>query len=273
MPQNMPGAGSVIAANYLANTAPQDGSVIGVLVPTIVLNQLFKQGNVQFDVSKLQWIGAPSNSPSVIAVWYQAPWTSWEAAKNQPLIIGAPSPTAPDALAAYLINNLLNAKLKVVLGYLGGKEIEAAMERGEVHARAGQSWAGWTSSNPDWVSENKVIPILQMGSHLSPDLPDTPWLLDLVVQPEAKQIAELYVNTMAMDRPMVVGPHVPPERMTILRAAYKQTMADSEFLADAKKAHMQISPVTGEELQDIVVRATSLPSSVIQRGAQILQRN
>src|SRR4051812_18862983 len=180
VPQNMPGANSLLAANHLATVAPQDGSVIGVLVPTIAFNQLFKQGNVAFDVAKLQWIGTPSDSPTVLVVWHESPVQSWNEAKQKGLVLGAPAAAAPDALVPNLINRLLGTSFKIVTGYQGGKDVELAMQRREIDGRSGQSWAGWAAVNPQWVREGKIRPLLQIGLKPAPDLPQVPSLLDLV---------------------------------------------------------------------------------------------
>jgi tripartite-type tricarboxylate transporter receptor subunit TctC len=270
VPQNMPGANSVLAANHLASVAPQDGSVIAVLVPTILFNQLFKQGTVAFDVAKLQWIGTPSDSPTVLAVWSGTPYRSWQDAKSKPLVLGAPAVTAPDALVPNLINRLLGTSFKIVTGYQGGKDIELAMERGEIDGRAGQSWAGWAAVNPGWVREKKIIPLLQIGLKPAVDLPGVPSLIDLV-EGEARQIVELYAGTMAMDRPLVVGPGVPKERTALLRAAFEQTMRDADFRAEAEKTGLLVKPLLGEELQSIATRLTALPAPVIERAAQLMK--
>lgn len=263
--QNMPGAGSLTAASYLYNVAPQDGSTIGVLVPAILFNQIFGEENIRFDGAKFQWIGNPMGSPVVSTVYYTAPIKTWRDALTTTVIMGAPGSTAPDATTAHLVNATLGTKFTVVSGYKGGQDIVLAMERGEVHGRASQTWAGWQASKPDWIKEGKLIPLFHVSRKPVPELKDVPLLIDLVQGEANKSLVRTYVNVMEIGRPLVVGPGVPAKRVTELRRAFDAMVKEPDFIADADKMQIELGPIPGEELQNMVREVTALDPALVER--------
>ena len=265
VPQNMPGAGGLIAANYLYNIAAKDGSVLGVIIPSVIFNQIFKEANVQFDASKFQWIGNPLEAGSVTTMFYTAPVKSWQDAKIHTALIGATGSDGPDAMVARLANATLNTKFQIVSGYKGGQEIALAMERGEVHGRGTQSWAGWKATNPEWVADGKLIPLWQLAIKPLPELESVPLLIDLVSDEDDKALVKVYTDVNALGRPLAAGPDVPAPRIALLRKAFDDTMKDSAFIADAEKLQVELGPVSGEEIQKMVNNATSLDPKLISR--------
>jgi hypothetical protein len=164
-----------------------------------------------------------------------------------------------------LTNNLLGTRFKPVMGYKGGNELDIAMERGEVLGRAGQSWSGWKQTRPDWVRDKKLNILAQIGPKPEADLPDVPLLTQIPTDPDAKQLIELYSDTIAMGRPLVVGPQVPPARVAILRDAFRALMDDKEYRDEAKKIGIDVQPIFGEELQKIVNHTLSIPPELIAK--------
>jgi len=160
VPRNMPGAGGINAANYLANIAPRDGSTIHLIMANMMNKQAVGVPGIKFDARKFFWIGNTTSTPNVTSAWHTSGVTNIEQVKERELIIGAPAGTAGEVYGA-VMNALVGTKFKVVTGYPGGNEVNLAMERGEIHGRASNSWASWKSTRPDWVRDKKLIVLVQ----------------------------------------------------------------------------------------------------------------
>lgn len=264
--QNMPGAASLNAANHVYNVAPRDGSVIVAVVQTMPQQQLFGDKNVKFDAAKFQWIGNPSSSVTVVMAWHTAPVKTIADAFQNSIVMGAAGRVGNDATVPALLNTVLGTKFNIVAGYKGGNEIDLAMERGEVAGRAGQSWDGWKVTRPDWIKTGKLNPLLQIGIARATDLPDVPLASELAKTDEQKQIVNLFSATVALGRPLLAGPGVPKERVAVLREAFKRTMADAGFLAEARKANYEVAPILGEEMQAIVARMMTAPQDIVEKA-------
>jgi len=158
----------------------------------------------------------------------------------------------------------------VILGYPGGNDINLAMERGEVSGRGSNSWASWKATRPDWVKEKKINILVQIGLNKAPDLPDVPLLMDLASNPEDKAVLKLLSSPSAIGRPIFTTPGVPEDRIKALRAAFDATIKDQHFLDEAKKAGLEVDPVSGEELQKIVNDIVATPEPVAKRLAEII---
>jgi tripartite-type tricarboxylate transporter receptor subunit TctC len=269
VPQNMPGASSLIAMNYLFNIAPQDGSVLGSALQSIALRQAFGDDNIKFDAAKLQWIGNPATSPNVMVMWHTSPIKTLEDAIRQAVPMGATTPDAASGVEVALANNVLGTQFKLVTGYKG-PQINLALEQGEVQGRSGQTWSGWKTSHPHWVKEGSIRPVLQIGMARAADLPDVPLMIDLAKTTEQRQILELFSAPIQIGRPLLVGPGVPAERVALLRDAFRSTMADPEFVAEAKQINLDLSPVYGEELQTLVGRMLATPPDVLAKAKEAM---
>ena len=168
------------------------------------------------------------------------------------------------------MNALLGTKFKIILGYPGGNDINLAMERGEVEGRGSNAWASWKSTRMDWIKDKKVNIIVQIGLTKAPDLPDVPLMMDLAKNPDDKAVLKLLSASTTIGRPLFTSPGVPEERVKALRAAFEATMKDPEFLADAQKRGFDINPVSGEEMQKIVVDIVATPRAVADRLQSII---
>ena len=176
---NMPGAGSVVAANFINNVAPQDGSVIGAVLQNLPHSQLFGDGSARFDSVQFQWIGNPTASVNVFVTYYRSGVTSLEQVFREPTILGATSRSSSGGIDIALANNILGTKFRMVPGYKGGNEIDIAMERGEVAGNAGRAWSGWKATKPEWVENHKLNVLIQVGPHRSSELNDVPLMTEL----------------------------------------------------------------------------------------------
>jgi tripartite-type tricarboxylate transporter receptor subunit TctC len=259
--QNMPGAGSAKAANYIYSVAPQDGTALVSLLNTIVLAQALGQVKIQADFNKLQWIGNMSKQAEVVLVWHTAPAKTFEDARKTPLIMGATSSGANTGMFPRILNRVMGTKFQLVTGY-GFATLDVAMEREEIHGQAGAAWMP-RGKYADYVKDGKLRVLLQAGFR-DPSLKDVPLLEDLVEQgtPNA-QLVDLFASPTNIGKPTIAGPSVPKDRVELLRKAYDATMADPAFLADADRMGVPIHPSSGAELQVIVKRLSEIPDSLI----------
>jgi hypothetical protein len=168
------------------------------------------------------------------------------------------------------MNALLGTKFKVILGYPGGNDINLAMERGEVAGRGSNSWASWKATRPEWLKDKKINILVQIGLNKAPDLPDVPLLMDLAANPDDKAVLRLLSAPSAIGRPIFTTPGVPEDRVKALRAAFDATIKDPAFIEEAKKAQMEVDPVSGEELQRIVADIVATPAQVAKRLGEII---
>ena len=265
VPQNMPGAGSRQAANWLYNVAPKDGTVIATLSQSTPTDQALGQPGIQFDVRKFNWIGNMIVVNNVLGIWHTAGVKTLEEATAKPLNIGATGASSPSVLYPQVSNNLLGTQFKIIAGYPGGGDINVAMERGEVDGRGSDSWASVKSTKPAWIRDHLVNFLFQVGVRREPDLPDVPLWSELGRDAEQRQVLEVLSGDVAVGRPFLTAPGVPPERVAALRRAFDDTMKDPKFIAETAKAHMDIKPLSGAELQDVASRIASPSPDIIAR--------
>ena len=259
IPENMLGASGRVAANYLYNAAPKDGTVIAVLQQSVALGQALGESGIQYDAARFNWIGSPVRPDETLVVWHTTGVKSMEDAKKKEVIIGATSPTGMNYLYPKLANELLGTKFKIVTGYPGGTPIILALERGEVEGRGSNPWSDWKARKPDWVKEKKIVPLMQMSLFKHPDLPDVPLMIDLAPNETARAVFELVTITGELGRPFLTTPDVPADRIRALRDAFDATMKDPEFLAEAAKTQKEIHPIHWEEMDKLVKRVLSAP--------------
>jgi len=269
VPQNMPGAGGVKAANYLATIAPHDGTTLHMIMSNMMSAEAIGAQGVQFDTRKFFWIGNTTSTPNVTVSWYKSVVTSIDQVKARELIVGAPGGTA-GVIYVTAMNGLLGTRFKLVTGYPGGNEVNLAMERGEIDGRASNSWASWKSTRPDWVSEKKIIVLVQVGLKRTPDLADVPLLLELANNDRDRKVLTFLSADTAIARALVATPDTPPQRVEALRRAFDATMKDPDFLAEAAKAKMDIVPMSGEESQKIADSIANTPPAVVARAKSLL---
>ncbi len=270
--QFMPGAGGAKAANYLYNVAPKDGRVIGNVSNTLTLIQLLK-GGVKFDVAKFNYIGRAAAMNAITMVWHDAPATSLEAlAKtDKKLILGSTGVGQQGDIHAKAIKNVLGyPNIKIVTGYKGSANVNMAMEKGEVHGQA-SAWSSWKSRYGAWVKSGKIVPLVEHGLVKSPDNPGAPLILDLAKNDFDRQVLKLISSDTVVGRVFVTPPGVPEKRVTALRKAFMATMKDPTFLADAKAKKMELWPMAGEELQEVVLSATNAQSEVVAAAKKALE--
>ncbi len=271
--RNMPGAGTVVAANYVYNTSPRDGSVIALYADLMTLAPLLKLPGVQFDPRRFGWLGSiASRGTPIVMVRTDAPAITYEQALHHELVMGA---SGPDATSAYanLANDTLGTKFKVIAGYRGGtSEISLAIERGEVHGRASGDWFTLKNAQKDWLDRRFVTVMLQMSLKRNPDLPDVPVAYELAKTDEARQIMELVFGSAHFFRAFSAPPDVPAGRLSVLRSALEATKDDPEFVRDwtnASPAGVDFSDHF--DIENFMQRVYAFPPDVVERAAKYLK--
>jgi tripartite-type tricarboxylate transporter receptor subunit TctC len=269
---NMPGGGGITAANYMAQVAPRDGTVIGIVSQGIPADQaLGMSPQLKADLREFNWIANVVNSNSLLVVWHTSPTKAIEDAKRRVTTIGTTGAGSVSVQFPAFYNNVLGTKFKIVFGYPGGQHIDLAMERGEVEGRGANPYSGWMASKPTWIPQKLIIPLIQAGVEKEPALPDVPLIVDQPVKPEDKPLLHFMAQASAVGRPLATTPGVPAERVAALRAAFAATVKDPEFIATAAQENMEIRPMTGEKMQEIIVGLLNAPQHVRERMKVALQ--
>ena len=264
VPRNMPGAGHALAAQHMFSVAPQDGSAIATLGQNLPMAQLLEPDQIKFRTQDFKWLGNVSQSNNVTVAWHTAGVNTFQDVLSKELVIGSQGINSTSAQYPMAMNNMLNAKFRIIAGYSGTQSINLAMERGEVSGLGSNSWATWKAQKPDWVKEKKIIPIVQIGLQRASDLPDVPLLTELGRSQAEKQVFDLLSSGIVIGRPILTTPNVPEDRVAALRAAFDKTMKDPAFLADSEKARLDIDPLSGIELQRYVEELVKIPPDVVK---------
>jgi tripartite-type tricarboxylate transporter receptor subunit TctC len=266
--QNMPGAGSLKAVQYLANVAPHDGSVIATFGRSLPIYPLMFKADFRGD--KLNYIGSVTTDTSVCVSWRTSPIKNWDDLINRPSNFGGEGKGSDPDIFATLLAKVFGAKIKLVTGYPGTAEMTLAMERKELDGICGISYSTLKSAHKDWLSEKKINFLTQAAVAKEPALPDTPLLIDKATSERQKLITKFAVDPQALARPFAAPPGVPADRLKALRAAFDAMTKDPEFLADAKKGNLDVKPYTGAKVQEIVAQLYAAPADVVKEAAQVM---
>lgn len=267
----MTGGGGIVGGNHLYLNAPKDGTEIGAMLMTVPFEPLFfgEKSHSKFDPRHFNWLGSPAKFESVALSWHTSPVKKAEDLRTHELIVGSAGAGSNSTIDAILMRNLLGFKYKVIMGYPGGGDIDLAMIRGETFGRAGNSWNAIITRFPDWVAEKKINILYQMGTEKNPAIPaDVPLILDFAKTAEERAVLELRFAAYDLGYPVLAPPGLPAERVETLRTALADTYKDPAFIADAKKARVDIYPVTGPALQAVIEKAYGAPAAVRERLVQ-----
>lgn len=269
IPQNMPGAGSLLATNWLYSAAPRDGTIIAAINRGIPFEPLTGGQGVQFDPLKFGWVGSLGKEVNVTVAWHTSEAKTAKDLFTHGLIAGGTGSGADSAIYPALMNNLLGAKIKLIAGYPGGNDVNLAMERGEIGGRPSPSWSSLRASRPDWVRDKKIIPLWQLSLSKHPDLPDVPLAIDFAKSDEDRQIMEFFFARQEMSRPYLTAPEVPAERLAALREAFMATTRDAEFIEASKSQDLELDPISGAEIDALLKKVFATPKSVVERATEI----
>jgi len=271
-PKNMEGAGSLRLANWIYNVGPKDGTMFGTIGRGTGFDPLLGHKTAQFEGPKFNWIGSANDEVSVCVVWNgRTKVTKFDDLLTNQLNVGGTGAAADTDQFPRIINGVLGTRMKIVTGYPGGNDVNLALERGEVDGRCGWSWSSVKSTRASWLTDKKITILMQLSLAKHPDLPDVPLITDLAKDDEQRAILKLIFARQALGRPYLAPPGVPAERVAILRKAFMDTMSDKDFVAEADKTQLEITPVDGEAIQKLVGEIYQTPPAIAQKAAELLK--
>lgn len=263
--RNMPGAGGIVATNYLYNEAPKDGTTIGLIQNTTPFEPLMGTKQAKYVPSKFNWLGTPSVETGVLAVWHTVPVKSIADVEKHQITVGAPGAQSTPSFYARLLNATLGTKLKVIVGYPGQSESSLAMERGEIDGYL-YFYSSLMAKHGAWVKNGSVKLLLQYGQFKEPSLGNVPFGSDLVKTKEDKLLLQAGFAGLATGRPFVAPPGVPADRVKALRTALAATFADPKFVAEATAAKFVVNkPRTGTQLAEFIAETYKTPSAIVDK--------
>jgi tripartite-type tricarboxylate transporter receptor subunit TctC len=275
--QNMPGGGSITAANYVYSVAKPDGLTLGAVTSPIYFAQLLGRKEAQFDWAKFTWIGTPEENDELFFIKSDLPFkTLLELRKaSDPPRCGASGVGSTGYYIPKLLEELFGFKLNMVTGYPGAADVDLAVEKNEVHCR-GTTISAFFGREPgkSWAKTGYVRFLVQTGDKRNHRLPDTPTIWELMGQEKVaepkRRLARVILGPGAFGRPILATPGIPADRVKLLREAYTKMLKDPEFAAEANKRQWEINPVSGEKLEALAKEVINQPPDVIERMKKIL---
>jgi tripartite-type tricarboxylate transporter receptor subunit TctC len=268
--QSMPGAGGLLATNFLYSQAPQDGTTIGLIHSSVPLAPLFGTKGARFDTLKFQWLGSLDRSDGPCTSWHTSPVKTWADMHAREFIVGSSGVGSQMDIYPAMMNKLFGTKIKVIGGYKDGASIFHAMERGEIHGRCGPQITSIRSLRPHWFTEHKVVIPIMVSERRAKDFPDAPSIMEFVKDEPTRQQVKLLIVTQDLDRPVLAPPGVPAERVRALRDAFNATMEDKAFLADIARLHLTLDWVKGEDVAATLAAAYAMPADVVAAAKETM---
>jgi tripartite-type tricarboxylate transporter receptor subunit TctC len=268
VPRNMPGGGSLVAANHIFNAAPKDGTTLGLIVPTAPLEERLGASNVRFKAAQFNFIGRLAPTPSVTFTAAASPVKTIKHAMGREATLGATGRSSTVAIYPSLLNHVVGTKFKLVMGYKGSAEAMLAMDRGEVEGHS-TTWDGVKSRAEQHLRDKSINMLVQYGLKRHPELPDVPTSVELGRTPEQVEALRVFANATDVGRFILSTPDTPAERIQALRRAFDAMVKDPEFIADLKQQKLELGPLSGEELQKLVVEVANVSPATVERVKRI----
>jgi tripartite-type tricarboxylate transporter receptor subunit TctC len=268
--QNMPGGGSLRAANYVYNVAPRDGTALGVATQTVMIEGPLGTPGVKYNPAEFSYIGRMTGVLETMFSWHEARAKTIQDAQKYETVVGGTGPTSPTEGYPRLLNAFAGTKFKIVTGYVGTSEIMLALERREVDAQE-NSWNSVVRTRKEWIAEKKINVLIQASLERSKELPDTPTLVEWGDTADAKAALAFYTSSAGVSRSLLGPPGIPADRLKALRDAFQVTTRDPEFLTEIEKSQLEFTPASGEYLQDLARKVAATPAAIVQRTAAALR--
>jgi tripartite-type tricarboxylate transporter receptor subunit TctC len=272
--RNMPGAGSAKAGLHIANTAARDGTVIGAVTPGAIMAALLDGRNdTTFDPTRVAFIGTANHGTRICVTMKEAAVQTFADMLKTKTVIGGVAVNDATHDYAYMVKNVTGAQLSIVAGYNGTANIGLAMERREVDGSCGWDWASFKSQRARWLKENRVNVLAQIGQETDEDLTrrGAPPIWNFISNEDDRKAVELIISQQVFHRSYIAPPGVPAPRLEILRTAFLATMNDPQFLADADKTGIDIAPLDGGKIQELIARLAATPDAVVQRAKRAIR--
>jgi tripartite-type tricarboxylate transporter receptor subunit TctC len=266
--QNMPGAGGIRAMNYLFSVAPKDGTVIALVHSSVPFAPLYGLQGASFDPRKMNWIGSMNATTAICVAWHTSGIKDWRDMMSKEYLVGGTGAGSQMETMPAMLNHLFGTKMKVISGYKGGNDVYLAMERGEVAGRCGGLYSSISSTRPDWFPQKKVAVPIQVAVERNPHFPDVPAVAEFAKDEQTKNVLKLILSPLQMDRPILLPPGAPAERVEALRRAFHDAINDPAFIAEAAKQRIEIEEVAGDKVARIVEDAFAMPPEVIKAAKE-----
>jgi tripartite-type tricarboxylate transporter receptor subunit TctC len=268
--QNMPGAGGIRAMLFLQSVAPKDGTTIGLVHSSVPFAPLYGIKGANFDPRQMNWIGSINAATGICVSWTASGITKWQDLFDKEFIVGGTGAGSQMETMPAMLNKLFGTRIKVISGYKGGNDVYLAMERGEVHGRCGGLISSIKSTRPNWFPQKKVSVPIQIALERDPEFPESPALLEFAKDQRTKDVLELTLAPMGMDRPILAPPGTPKDIVAALRKAFHETMNDPAFIAEAERQHIEIAEVDGDKIARLLQSAYALPPDVVKAANEAM---
>jgi tripartite-type tricarboxylate transporter receptor subunit TctC len=268
--RNLPGAGSFLAVNQMAATAPRDGAAIAIGAPTLAIDEKLGTQGVRYKTSEFNWIGRISPLINIVMIWNTVPVKTHADTLKTEVKMAGTGVGSTVSIYPTVMNNVFGAKYKLVMGYKGSADAMLALERGEVEGHS-TSWEALKGAHPHWYPEKKVSIPVQFALKPHPELPEVPTALSFARNDEERRILGAILNATEVGTSFFTTPGVPADRVTALRRAFDATMADPAFRADLQKARISLNPMKGEDLQALVKQVNDLPDDLVEKVRKVYQ--
>jgi tripartite-type tricarboxylate transporter receptor subunit TctC len=272
VPKNAPGAGGLRLANQIYNVSPKDGSELGLFAASTALEPLFGNKDAKFETTKFTWIGNLDSDVSSCGTWKQSGIKTWQDLKTRETTFGATGPAAITSIHPRVIGALLGLKTKVILGYHGTRDVNLAMQKGEVDGTCGLYMSSIHSQYQHDVDDGDLTIWLTLGKQRTKDFPNVPSIFELLKNPDDIKLADLIFGSDAIGRPIAAPPGMSPERTKVMRDAFNAMVKDKTFVAEANKIGLSIEPMTGEEVQKLFETFYATPKPVVARAMTAMGR-
>lgn len=260
--QNMPGAGSQKALEFILTFAAKDGLSIGTFGRTLPIAPMIE--NAKYDPTRLEWIGSVTSDTTTCVAWHTSAIKTWDDMKVHPFTVGGLGKGSDPEMFATLMRVMFGLNIKLVSGYPGTNDVALAMERGEVDGMCGFSYSSLRAMRRSWIDERKVAILMQAGLTRDPAIPpDVPMLIDKTTTQTQRDALLLILAPQAVARPFAMPPGTPPDRVAAVRAAFMATMSDPEFIKEATTAGLDIAPMSGEQIARIYGKVYATPAPVV----------
>jgi tripartite-type tricarboxylate transporter receptor subunit TctC len=272
--KNMPGAGSAKAAQYIASIAPKDGTSIAGIMPGAIMGPLLDDRMAPlFDPTKVRYVGTANSGTRVCATLKSGKIQKFEDAQKIKSKFGGSAPNDSTFEYGYLHKHTSGALWDIVPGYRGTPDMALAMERGEIDGVCGWDWSSFRSQKPDWLRDNKANILMQVSLEQHPLLTKmgVPSVFEFVKDADDRKVVELIISQTVFHRSYIAPPDTPQGMLETLRAAFDKTVADPAFLADAEKLGIDIEPLSGAKVQDVVAKLYATPPVIVERARKAIR--
>jgi tripartite-type tricarboxylate transporter receptor subunit TctC len=264
--RNMPGAGGITATNHLYSVAARDGTVIGAVQNNTPFEPLFGTKQANYDARRFNWLGSPSVETGLLTVWAGSPIKTLDDARRNELKLGSSGANSTPSFYGRLMNSTLGLKLRMIVGYPGQNDALVAMERGELDGYPSAFYNSLMATRSSWIPEGKVNLLVQYGAEKEPQLPNVPFIFDVLKTDADKALWRVAVAPLGAGRPYLLPPETPADKVAAMRKAFKDAITDKEFLAEQEKLKLGAdTPRSGEQVLALIEEAYKASPEVIEQ--------